>query len=155
MSSEPMTIAEFEAFYKVEWPILVKFLRVIQATGAEAEDAAQKAMTDLARRLISAGDPVESPRAWVRRAAYRYFVKERQYERDRMTREIRGGHLAPETYDDDGLVAVEDETFVEDLLQSLTLAQREVPTPPGTRPSPRPCTARAGGRRTASRQGRR
>jgi RNA polymerase sigma factor (sigma-70 family) len=128
MPSEPMTIAKFEAFYKAEWPILVKFLRVIRASETEAEDAAQKAMFDLARRVIKGSAPVANPKAWARRAAYHYFINERQHERDRMTREIKGGHLAPGIYDDHELSAVEDASFVEELLQSLTQAQREVLT---------------------------
>lgn len=126
MPSELMTIAEFEAFYKVEWPILVKFLRVIDATEEEAEDAAQKAMTDLARRLINECEGIANPKAWARRAAYHYFVRERQRERDRLTREIESGHLASEIYDDGRLSAIDDESFIEDLLTSLTQAQREV-----------------------------
>jgi RNA polymerase sigma factor (sigma-70 family) len=125
-SVEPMTIADFEAFYKAEFPILIKFLMFFDASKVEAEDAAQKAMTDLYRRLITGRDAIVSPASWARRAAHRYFVKERQRDRDRLPREIKGGYAAPEAYADDGLTSLEDEGQIECLLASLTPTQREV-----------------------------
>jgi DNA-directed RNA polymerase specialized sigma24 family protein len=62
----------------------------------------------------------------VRKAAIRYFLKERQRDRERLPREIKGGHLTLPAYVDDGLTACEDEQWVERVLESLTPAQRDV-----------------------------
>jgi RNA polymerase sigma factor (sigma-70 family) len=126
VSEKAMTIGEFEAFYLAAYPIVVKFLRFLGASAEEANDAAQRAMADLYQRLKARKDTIVSPGPWARRAAFRYFVKERQRERSRVTREIRGGHLVLEAYADDGLSAWEDEEYVEHLLQALTPTQRAV-----------------------------
>ena len=62
----------------------------------------------------------------MRRAAHRFFIKERQRERERLPRELRGGHLVIEAHLDDGLTAWEDEQYVEHLLECLTPTQRKV-----------------------------
>jgi RNA polymerase sigma-70 factor (ECF subfamily) len=122
----PMTIGEFEEFYEAEYPILIKFLVFLGASVEEAKDAAQKAMTDLYRRLEAGKGTIASPAPWARRAAYRYFIKERRRERDRLPREIKGGHLALEAYADDGLTAWEGEQHIEHLLSTLTPTQQAV-----------------------------
>ncbi len=126
MSVEPMTIGEFEAFYETEYRVLVKLLVFLGASVEEAKDATQKAMADLYRRLKAGKGTIVSPAPWVRRAAHRYFVKERQRERGRLPREIMGGHLALEAYADDGLTALEDEQYIESLLTMLTPTQQVV-----------------------------
>lgn len=126
MSLEPMTIGEFEEFYQAEYPILVKFLVFFGASVVEAEDAAQRAMTDLYSRLKEGKDAILCPAPWARCAAHRYFVKERQRERGRLPREIAGSHLVVEACPDDGLTAWEDEQYIEHLLLVLTPTQRAV-----------------------------
>ena len=126
MSVEPMTIGEFETFYRAEYPVLVKFLVFLGASVEEAKDATQKAMADLYRRLHADKGTIVRPAPWVRRAAHRYFVKERQRERGRLTREIAGGHLTLEAYADHGLTALEDEQYIEQLLSVLTPTQKVV-----------------------------
>lgn len=126
MSVEPMTVGEFEAFYMAQYPILVKFLVFFGASAEEAKDAAQRAMIDLCRRLKSGEEPIASPSPWVRRAAHRYFVKERERDRGRLPREIKGGHLALEACADDRLTAWEDDQYTEQLLEVLTPTQRAV-----------------------------
>jgi RNA polymerase sigma factor (sigma-70 family) len=126
VSAEPMTVGEFEEFFKTQYPILIKLLRFFGASVEEAEDAAQTAMTDLYRQLGKGTDPVVSPAPWVRRAAHRDFVKERQRDRERLPREIKGGHLSPGTCADESLTDWEDEQYVEQLLWKLTPTQRAV-----------------------------
>ena len=121
----PVTRAQFETVYIVEYPKLVRLLVVMGATMEEAQDAAQEAMKDFWRRFI-AGEAFRSPVAYVRRAAIRFFIRRRQRDRERRSREIEGGHLTLPVYLDDELTACEDEQWVEQVLRSLTPAQRDV-----------------------------
>lgn len=121
----PRTPQQLEAFYTAEYPKLVKFLVLFDATIEEAEDAAQKAMADLTKRSRTAGAP-EHPATYVRRAAVNYFIKERQRERERLPRTLRGGHLVIEEHLDDRLTTLEDEQYIEHLLECLTETQRQV-----------------------------
>ena len=121
----PMKLEQLEAFYAAEYPKLVKILVLLDSTVDEAEDAAQKAMADFAARAKSANAPTH-PAAYVQRAAINYFIKERQRERERLPRELRGGHLVIEAHLDDRLTAGEEQQYVEALLARLTQAQREV-----------------------------
>jgi RNA polymerase sigma factor (sigma-70 family) len=125
VSAEPVTAGEFEVFYKTQYPILIKFLRFLDASVEEAEDAAQKAMVDLYRRLRE-GTAVVSPVAWVRCAAHHHFVKERERDRGRLPREVKGGHLTPDGCADNSLTAWEDEQHVEQLLGELTPTERVI-----------------------------
>lgn len=126
VAAEPMTVQQFESLYASEYPKLVKLLAIFDATIPEAEDAAQKALIDLARRSMGTKDMIASPEPYARRAAVNYFIKDRQRERDRPHREIRGGHVALEAYADVALTAWEDEQYIEGLLECLTATQREV-----------------------------
>lgn len=121
----PMTLEELEAFYTAEYPKLVKILVLLDATVEEAEDAAQRAMADFTARSRMETAPAHPP-AYVHRAAINFFIKERQRERERLPRELRGGHLVIEAHLDDRLTAREDEEYIETLLECLTPAQREV-----------------------------
>jgi RNA polymerase sigma factor (sigma-70 family) len=121
----PMTREQLEAFYATEYPKLVKILVLLDATIEEAEDAAQKAMTDFAKRS-KAGQAPDHPASYVRTAAVRFFIKERQRGRERLRRELRGGHLVLEAHLDDRLTILEDEQYIEHLLECLTWTQRQV-----------------------------
>jgi RNA polymerase sigma factor (sigma-70 family) len=116
---------QLEAFYTAEYKKQVKILVLLDATTEEAEDAVQKAMTDFAKRSQTAQAP-DHPASYVQRAAFRFFVKERQRERERLRREIRGGHLVLEEHRDDRLTTMEDEQYIERLLGCLTSTQRQV-----------------------------
>jgi len=116
-----------EAFFAAEYRKLVKILMVMGATMEEAQDAAQKAMEDLFKRSQTAAPAsITDPDAYACRAAIRYFIKERQRDRERLPRELKGGHLTLPAYLDDELTACEDEEWVEHVLESLTPAQRDV-----------------------------
>jgi RNA polymerase sigma factor (sigma-70 family) len=121
----PMTLAQLEAFYTARYLPLVKTLVLLDATPEEAEDAVQKAMADFIRRSRTAQAPAR-PVAYVQRAAIRFFIKERQRERERLPRELQGGHLIIEEHLDDRLAEWEDRQYVEHLLECLTLTQRRV-----------------------------
>jgi RNA polymerase sigma factor (sigma-70 family) len=120
-----ITREQLEAFYTAEYKKQVKILVSLDATVEEAEDAVQKAMTDFAKRSQTAQAP-DHPASYVQRAAFRFFVKERQRERERLGREIRGGHLVLEEHRDDRLTTMEDEQYIELLLECLTSTQRQV-----------------------------
>jgi RNA polymerase sigma factor (sigma-70 family) len=119
------TLKRLKAFYNAEYSKLVKILVLLGATIEEAEDAVQKAMLDFAERSMTGKAPAH-PTAYVRRAAINFFIKERQRERERLPRELRGGHLVIEGHFDDRLTAGEDEQYVERLLECLTPTQRRV-----------------------------
>ena len=120
-----MTLEQLEAFYTAQYLRLVKFLVLMGATVEEAEDAVQKAMLDFTKRSWTAKGP-EHPVAYVQRAAVRFFLKERQRERERLPRELRGGHLVIEAHLDDRLADWEDDQYIERLLACLTPLQRNV-----------------------------
>jgi RNA polymerase sigma factor (sigma-70 family) len=121
-----MTPREFEVFYEAEYPKLVKFLVVAErASFDEAENAVQNAMMDFLRRS-RAGTAVDHPAAYVRTAARNSFLGERERDRQRLPRTLRGGHLAPEGHHDDRLDAWTEQQHAEDLLAGLTPARREV-----------------------------
>jgi len=120
-----MTLEQLEAFYAAHYLLLVKILVLWGATIEEAEDAVQKAMADFTRRSRTAKPP-DHPAPYVQRAAIRYFIKERQRERERLPRELRGGHLAIEAGLDDRLTHLEDSQYIEHMLECLTLTQRSV-----------------------------
>jgi RNA polymerase sigma-70 factor (ECF subfamily) len=120
-----MTRGQLEAFYTAEYLKLIKVLVLLGATAEEAEDATQKAMTDFTKRSRTDKAPAH-PAAYVRRAAINFFFKERQRERERLSRELRGGHLVIEAHLDDRLTAWDDEQYIERLLKCLTPVQREV-----------------------------
>lgn len=124
-ATRPMKSEQLEAFYIAEYPKLVKILVIFDATIEEAEDAAQKAMADFVRRSKTAAPP-DHPVTYVQRAAVHFFVKERQRERKRLPRELRGGHLLTEPHFDDRLTALEDEQYIEQMLECLTATQRQV-----------------------------
>jgi RNA polymerase sigma factor (sigma-70 family) len=120
-----MTQEQFEAFYTIEYPKLVKILVLLRATIEEAEVAAQNAMADFIKRSKTAEAPRHSA-SYVRRAAIRFFIKERQRERERLQREPRSGYLITETHIDDQMIALEDEQCIEHMLECLTSTQRQV-----------------------------
>jgi RNA polymerase sigma factor (sigma-70 family) len=120
-----MTPEQFEEFYTAQYLRLVKFLVLLDATVQEAEEAVQKAMLDFWKRCRSGKAP-EHPVAYVQRATFRFFVKERQRERERLPRELQGGHLVVEEHLDDGLAELEDNQYIERLLEYVTPVQRSV-----------------------------
>ena len=67
-----MTLEQLEAFYTTEYPKLLKILVFLDATVQEAEDAAQKAMTDFAERSRTAEKAPDHPAAYVQRAAINF-----------------------------------------------------------------------------------
>lgn len=117
-----MTPDQFDAFYTAEYLKLVKYLVLLDATIEEAEDAVQKGMEALLRSQSSPANVT----GWVRKAAYHYFLKERQRDRDRLTRELKGGHLVTGEYIDERLTSGEDLADVEDVLRCLSDTQRQV-----------------------------
>jgi RNA polymerase sigma factor (sigma-70 family) len=126
VAAPPLTLEQLEVFYTVEYPRLVKLLVFLDATVEEAEDAAQRAMADFVKRSKVAGVRLDHAAWYVRRAAVNFFIKERQRDRDRLQREVRGGHLVIEAHLDDQLTTLEDEQFIEHLIGCLTPTQQQV-----------------------------
>jgi RNA polymerase sigma factor (sigma-70 family) len=121
----PMTREQLGAFYAIEYGVLVRMLVIRGATIEEAEDAAQKAMADFVRRS-QAAHLLARPAGYVRQAAVRFFIKERQRDRERRSREVRGDYLATGTHADDRLTILEGQHDIELILECLTPTQRQV-----------------------------
>ncbi|WP_329294878.1 sigma-70 family RNA polymerase sigma factor [Streptomyces pseudovenezuelae] len=78
---------DFDSFFRKEYRKLVGFLRWIGASQEEAEDSAQTAML----KALVKWTEIEHPRAWVRTAAERHFLRSAVRDLDAPTRAIRGG----------------------------------------------------------------
>lgn len=77
----PMQEAEWSAFFRREWPLLLRYLLVRfsdSSAAAAADDAAQYAFIELYRSRGS----VQAPRAWLRTVAARYLIKETHRDQD-------------------------------------------------------------------------
>jgi RNA polymerase sigma factor (sigma-70 family) len=111
----------FTQFYRAERGAVMAMLWTAGATEQEAEDATQQAMLDVLNRWST----ITFPRAYVRTAAWRFFVKikEEVARRARTTDEL--GVLGAADDINEGSVW-EDETWVRDHLRSLPPMQREV-----------------------------
>lgn len=93
------------------------------ASAVEAEDAVHMAVVDVFRRW----NEISSPAAYAKRAAERYFIKDRIRSRH-VIRRIAGSDLPAESdvSAERALTLWEDRQWVEDILSSLTPAQRDV-----------------------------
>jgi RNA polymerase sigma factor (sigma-70 family) len=112
--------AEFDSLYEVSFRRLVRGAMAIGATRAEAEDAVNQAMLDLYRKWPT----ITEHQAWVRRAVFTTFVKQR--ERDRKRASLEGALSPPEATDGTELNLWEDERAVVQMLERLPPAQRAV-----------------------------
>jgi RNA polymerase sigma factor (sigma-70 family) len=63
---------EFEACYKVEMPLLIRFLMKCGANEHDAADAAQNAFFALFQQWAT----VRYPKSWLRRVAFRMFLRQ-------------------------------------------------------------------------------
>ena len=72
----------------------------------------QKAMEDFTARCRTGKAP-DHPAAYVQRAANRFFIKKRQRERERVPRELRGGHLVIEEHRNEVWKSGEEKQFIE------------------------------------------
>jgi RNA polymerase sigma factor (sigma-70 family) len=121
----PMNWQEFAAFYEAEYEKLVRILTLYCGSVDDAEDAAQNAMFALFR-CSQDGKAIAHKLAWVCTVGRQFLAKQGQRDKERMLRELRGGHLTPEGCVDDQLTAWEDEEYVEQKLGLLTSARRDV-----------------------------
>ncbi|MET7996040.1 sigma-70 family RNA polymerase sigma factor [Amycolatopsis sp. NPDC005232] len=110
--------ADFDDFFRADFPLLVGFLRKQGHDRATAEDAAQEAMT----KALSSWDGITHPKAWVRTTAVRAANNNHRQ---------RKGHedFEPEKHpavSDPGLVEYEERTLIVQVLEQLPPRQREV-----------------------------
>lgn len=82
--------ADYDDFFRVEFPRTVRYLRRAGAAFEEAEDAAQEAM----QALWPAWPTCEHPVGWVRRAALRAYVRKAERDRKRVALEAKNARLA-------------------------------------------------------------
>ena len=70
-----MLVSEgFASFFRDEYRPVVLYLLKSGASGAEAEDAVQEAMI----QAYQAWDRIRSPRAWVRKAAFSCYLRQKE-----------------------------------------------------------------------------
>lgn len=116
----------FLEFYNHEYGPLMKILLKAGARWEEAEDACEAVMIDLLFRWQQVEDGViKKPQAYARLAARRWWLNSRQRDLDGLRRSFQGGHLAADG-NDDGLCVWEEQEWVQQLLDRLPPAQREV-----------------------------
>lgn len=111
--------AEFEVFYRPEFPRLVGFL-MVQGAGHLAADIAQEAMTEAYRQW----DVLDRPGAWVRIVAQREWWKRAERGRAEVPHDDLpepSGLLPPAAYE-----KIENRHFLLALLADLTELQRKV-----------------------------
>lgn len=120
MTGDP---ADFEPFFRYSYRPLLRDLLSIGARREEAEDALSAAM----EYALKHWSRIDSPYAYVQKAALRQLIRNRQRDERRIQRRLvawgvvgRGTEPAP------GQVIWEQQQFVKDLLASLAPAQRAV-----------------------------
>ncbi|MET9458233.1 sigma-70 family RNA polymerase sigma factor [Streptomyces canus] len=113
---------DFDSFFRQEYRKLVGFLRWIGASQEEAEDSAQTAML----KALEKWTEIEHPRAWVRTAAERYFLRSAVRDLDAPTRAIRGGWGVSEELACPESPSRDEEQSVLALLGKLGYKQRQV-----------------------------
>jgi RNA polymerase sigma factor (sigma-70 family) len=116
-------LAAFEDLYRKNYRLLVKIAMYMGAGKADAEDAADEAMTEVFTRWRQ----ITSPVAYARRAVVSHFLKNKERGPDRVRARLRErGEGRHEGREDTGLTIWEDTQWVTQLLRSLPPAQREV-----------------------------
>lgn len=121
-SSQGDRLEGFEDFYRHDYRLLIKVVMAAGATPDEADEAVDQTMEEVLRRWRQ----LEHPRGFARRAVVTNFVKRKMRDRERLVRTIEGGHVTPQCEDDRGLNVWEDKQWVDQLLERLPPAQRDV-----------------------------
>ena len=85
-----MDYADYDDFFRVEFPRTVRYLRRAGAAFEEAEDAAQEAM----QALWPTWPTCEHPVGWVRTTALRAYVRKAERDRKRVALEAKNARLA-------------------------------------------------------------
>ena len=114
----------FEEFFRRSFRDLVGTAMFAGAERHEAEDAADKTLTEMLQRWPVPGNPL----AYARQAVVHNFVKEKTRGNERLIRRlIERGHVPRhEGLTDDQLTAFEDSQWVTDVLHVLSPKQRRV-----------------------------
>lgn len=112
----------FEDFFRREYRSLVTMVMTMGGTLDDAHDATGETMAELWFRWPE----IRNARAYARKAAAHYFIKQKQREREGLERAVKGGHLIPEGRECSELIVWEDKQWVDQLVCSLPRAQREV-----------------------------
>ncbi|MCX5338286.1 RNA polymerase sigma factor [Streptomyces sp. NBC_00140] len=115
---------EFEAFFRKDYPNLIRHLTLLGFPRDLVPDAAQEAML----RLLKSQVVVSQPKAWVRRTARRIALDtcERDAKRERLSRHV-AGLTPPDPARPDGVLDEQGEAaMVLELLLGLPSRQREI-----------------------------
>uniref|UniRef100_UPI003F49712D RNA polymerase sigma factor n=2 Tax=Streptomyces chartreusis TaxID=1969 RepID=UPI003F49712D len=80
---------EFAAFFRKDWPDLLRHMAVLGWDEAAAKEAAQEAMT----RLFEGWSTVDHPKSWVRTTAQRAAKKAASRDAQRLTRSREAARL--------------------------------------------------------------
>lgn len=113
----------FVEFFRNEFGPLVAFLQKIGFERESAEDAASEAMTCAYQSWYRID---QSPRGWVRKAAYRIACSQARRAREEPLRGVVGGWAIIAHYDVDAVETIEEHHLLLRLLQQLPHQQRLV-----------------------------
>ena len=123
-SARPDPLAGFADFYRKNYP---KLVAAVMAVGAPFDDA-RDAVNEVVEEILVKGQwtTLSYPFSWIRTAAMRTYYDKCKRDRRGFTLAARGGHLVAEEYCDARLNIWEDTQWVQQMLDTLPPAQREV-----------------------------
>lgn len=123
-SALPDPLAGFEDFYREKYP---KLVAAVMAVGAPLDDA-RDAVNEVVKEVLVKGQwtTLSYPFSWIRTAATRTYYDKCKRDRRGSALAARGGHLVAEEYYDARLNIWEDTQWVQQMLDTLPPAQREV-----------------------------
>ncbi|MFD3722103.1 RNA polymerase sigma factor [Streptomyces sp. NPDC058674] len=118
-----MNHKEFEAFFRRDYPNLVRHVQMLGYDRDAASDAAQQAMT----LLLQEGGSVTSPRAWVRITARRVALRDRVRDRRReeLSAEAARKALLPNSGPEESVECESEAQFVLETIRGLPPQQRQ------------------------------
>ncbi len=112
---------DFDAFFTDDFPRLTGFLITLGYGSGLAQECAAEAMIKAHEKWLE----LDNPRAWIRKVASNYALRQSMRDIDGVRRAVEGGWLQPATSPDPTRI-VEVRMQREELLKSLPDRQREV-----------------------------
>jgi RNA polymerase sigma factor (sigma-70 family) len=123
-SARPDPLAGFVEFYREKYPKLVVAVMAVGAPLDDARDAVNEVMEEIL--VKNRWTSLSHPFPWIRTAALRTYYDKCTRDRRGLILAAEGGHLVAEEYRDARLNIWEDTQWVQQMLDTLSPAQREV-----------------------------
>lgn len=119
--SQPARVTAFAEFYRARY---VEALRVVMYAGA-SEEQGREAVQQTMLEVFQNWERIDKHWPWTRTAVVNTFIKAKQRDIQRVHLTACAGHATP-AGDDPAMTVWEDTQWVENLLDTLPPAQREV-----------------------------